>query len=89
MTTTAQQIVAIFGDGQTYKTADGETLDAACRRLGATVEHSERRYDLIRYQFPDGSAIIDACDAWDVRADGCACGWCWDGTGAQCGREEV
>lgn len=86
--TTAEQVAAQFHDGQTYETADGRTLDEVCRAAGSgrpayrDDQHTNDSETQRAYEFPDGSAIVDAHgDAWDVRDPDCVCGFCWEGGG--------
>ena len=53
---------------------------------GARVEYKNRGAsgEPIAYIFADGSAIVVAGPAWDLRAKGCEA-FCWDGAGCTCG----
>lgn len=65
----AEQASAALGDdGSRWTTDDGESFDDVMRRMSASMERSSdgRR---ARYQFADGSAIVDAGGAWDIEGD--------------------
>jgi len=82
-TTTAQTIAAQLGDdGQTYRTDDGRDLDELCEAAGA---RTDARGSSVRYDFPDGSSIVDSCGAaWDLGLpEGCHC-WAGQGHNEDC-----
>lgn len=82
--TVAQRIAVLFDDdGQCFETADGQTLDAVCRKaMGHRCPTIEG--DSTRYVFEDESVIIATGPAWDfgVSTD-CMC---W--AGADYGRHQ-
>ncbi len=75
----AERIAELMGnDGQVYKTAEGRTLDETCRAHGAAVKtrQGSQGDTQIRYQFADGSAIVDGGAAWDIEGTK---PWSWQG----------
>lgn len=64
--TTAEKIAAMLGDDGERWEADGKTLDDLCGEHGATVSCKD---DLMRYLFPDGSAIVAGQSGWDVEGE--------------------
>ncbi len=83
MTTTAQNIADMFdNDGRRFETETGKTLDTVCRDFLARVSYarhdteSDGEYieesangivEIVRYEFIDGSAIVEAGDGWDIE----------------------
>lgn len=70
------------GDGQKFE-HKGRTLDDRCRSRGASVEGRANgqwarvsQAEDIRYEFPDGSAIVVNGNAWDVEG---STPWSWEG----------
>ena len=59
----AQQVAALAGnDGQEYP----EAFTAALKKAGSISHESRGVYGApVRYEFSDGSAIVDAADGWD------------------------
>ena len=85
--TTAQAIAArLAGDGQKFADDHGHRLAEISIEAGGGVDWRDgfQTGDTYRHAFADGSAIVVAGDAWDVRAAGCAA-YCWDGVGCSCG----
>lgn len=84
-TSQAQAIGARLGDnGAALRAFDGTmrtTLADLCTAAGARVIRGEgSRCDCRRYDFPDGSAIVEVPGAWDYASEAPGCdGWCWAG----------
>jgi len=78
--TQAQQISSRYGnDGQCFTDAKGVDLADCC--LGFDARRSWRDgfgTDVVRYEFPDGSAITVAGDGWDLGYTDC---YCWRDVG--------
>jgi len=74
---TAAEIIAarLGNDGQQGEDAAGTDLATLARRAGARVS---MRGDLVRYSFPDGSAIVASAGGWDIAFAEC---WCWVSAG--------
>ncbi len=65
-TTQAQTISERFGnDGQAWEDGDGVALVDALGTAGARC-WSNRSDSTLRYQLPDGSAVIITGEAWDL-----------------------
>lgn len=81
MMTMAEQVASRFTDGQTYTTAAGESLDTVARAAGAgaAVWADGPSGTLTRYEFDDGSTIVDSGEGWDLGF-GLGC-WCWQTNG--------
>lgn len=89
--TQAQRIAALLGnDGMRRESVDGRTLDELAREAGARAIRGEDRHcDSTRYEWPDGSAIVDSHgSAWDFVHPACECGFCGKGWGIDC-RETI
>ena len=83
MKTLAQQFADRMGNnGQIWEDPNGTEFEIILMSMDAKVTYSARdhsgayvdvdrdRYidgDPIRYEFPDGSAIVEAMDAWDIE----------------------
>jgi hypothetical protein len=69
-------------DGQRYS-MDGRTL----REVLEQAEAAHRKIEIPgvgtghRYEWADGSAIVDTGGGWDVAHPDCTCGACWVGQG--------
>lgn len=75
----ADQVAALLNnDGQVFRAKDGRWLDEIAKGFNPRVViHG---YD-IRYDFPDGSALLESGGAaWDLAFDGSSsrC-FCWSG----------
>ena len=84
--TTAAVISAQFDDDPLCSSKNDVTLEQACTVAGANQEwlHGDNDgYDVGRFVFGDGSAIVVQIKAWDVRADGCEA-YCWRSLGCRC-----
>lgn len=86
----ANHVADLLGnDGQRFENTNGETLATLALANGGKLEIERDCHDLpatggmVRWQFDDGSAIVIAQGAWDVRANGCQ-EFCWEGTGCEC-----
>jgi hypothetical protein len=66
---------AMCSDGTRFA-YQGRTLDAVARLHGASISRTDT---MTRYEFPDGSSIIDAGGGWDLGIS-LDC-WCWAGAG--------
>jgi len=63
--TQAEKIAALLhGDGGQWKSDAGTSFVELCERYGAS---RERRGDIFRHVFPDGSAIVEAPGGWDLE----------------------
>ena len=63
--TTAETIAAAFdNDGTCWTNHDGQSLDEACFDAHGAVS---RDGSLVRYRFPDDSAIVSAPGGWDIE----------------------
>jgi len=85
--TMAERVAGFFP--KSFRSPAGD-LDDVCRALNATVDYGRRNRatgiveaisrgevtsgDLVRYGFADGSAIVEAGDAWDIEG---ATRWSW------------
>lgn len=68
------------GDGTQFATDAGEQWSDLLKRYGADKAASD--HEQVRWEFSDGSSIVEAGDAWDLGlAGGC---FCW--AGAEYGR---
>ena len=80
------------GDGRTFETQDGATLEEACVEAGASriyqdLAKRQTSDEMLAYVFGDNSAIVVAHrTAWDVRPFGCIA-FCWDGVGCECAED--
>lgn len=95
--TLAEEVCDLLGDGQTWETGDGSSLDSLCEQRAAIHEkgrlihdHDGQHefdeeqyeqthgdiYDLRRWAFPDGSAIVISGGAWDIEGRR---PWSWQG----------
>lgn len=68
---TAQTIAALLGDdGSCFETEDGKTLQDL---LSAALVYGEPNPDpsssAVRYEFVDGSVIVECGDAWDFEGN--------------------
>lgn len=57
----------LLGPNRRWYTQDGTHLHDLATERGATIEHHPTRDYLMRYIFPDGSAIVICQGAWDVE----------------------
>ena len=83
--TVAEEISELMGnDGTVYKHGP-DTLDGLARDLAQSVTTADQdgvatpggwSPDAVRYEFADGSAIIDAGAGWDIEG---AERWSWAG----------
>lgn len=82
--TSAQVISAFFNDdGQRWCTENGVRMHECIEHHGGVLTWRDgwRTGDTVRADFPDGSCITMAGDAWDIGFPGC---FCWAG----CGHDE-
>jgi len=84
---TAQLVANCAGnDGKVFVSPHtGEHISIIARREGAVTKRQHRGLgqEYTVYEFADGSAIVisPGSKAWDLRAEGCTCGTCWDASG--------
>ena len=79
MKTDAERMARRFNDDGHNFTANGVTLDDACRSAGARREwRNGPGTDTYRWRFADGSVITIAGAAWDLGFSDC---YCWQGGG--------
>lgn len=65
--TTAEKIAQLLGDGQTWETEDGRTLEEMAKEHDAVITTHPDKHYLTRYLFNDGSAIVASEGAWDIE----------------------
>jgi hypothetical protein len=81
--TIADRVADLFeNDGQVFVTRSGQSFDRVCIEFGAKVEHGisvwnnetqsfdaywESDGDVVRFLFPDGSALVVSGGAWDIE----------------------
>lgn len=74
--TIAEEIARLIGDdGQNWETADGKSFSVLAEDADAKIIRHEEK-ELIRYLFPDGSAIVASPGTWDVEGKE---PWSWEG----------
>ena len=62
--TIAKRIAELLGDGTCWESKDGRHFDQLCEGADVSID---RERELIRYLFPDGSAIVAGVGAWDIE----------------------
>jgi hypothetical protein len=69
MQTYAERFSDLMGnDGQTWQSTDGIDFLELARDMGAYQQWEHEHIGArVRYVFPDGSAIVEAGDAWDFE----------------------
>ena len=73
--TTAQKIARRYADdGMQWRDDDGIPLQTALEDAGATLSRDpEAPHDIVRYDLPDGSAIVCYPTGWDIGYPHCYC----------------
>jgi hypothetical protein len=81
MDSTAAQISQLLDDdGQRWTDASGRHLDVIAETMGGKRTYRDGPgTDIYRWNFPDGSAICVAGDAWDFPLSTDSRCYCWDG----------
>lgn len=89
--TIAEKVAGIMGnDGTNWKDEEGNTLEVVCLTRGAVKfgKDDPRTTNTYKYEFEDGSSIVDANGvAWDLGFMNSDC-FCWEQVGHICGLEE-
>jgi hypothetical protein len=74
--TAAEKVAELMGDDGTVYNRGPNSLDSTARSLAATVTTADYdgvatpggwSPDSVRYEFNDGSAIVDSGDGWDIE----------------------
>lgn len=85
--TIAENIAVLLGnDGRNFSVKDGNNF------WGLMASHGAKRAErlggkIVRYTFPDGSAITETGAAWGIGYAGCFC-WQEGGHGTKCPSQE-
>lgn len=65
--TIAEQITERFTDGASYTTNDGVSFTELIESIDIVYTSTDPERELTRYEFRDGSAIVDSGQGWDVE----------------------
>jgi hypothetical protein len=71
---------AFHADGQCWKTDDGASMEDFASGRSYRTDDGQGR---ITYELEDATVLVIG-DGWDYQAEGCTCGRCWEGVGAEC-----
>lgn len=75
--TDAEKVATLLGDGRTFVTPDGERIEEVCDRAAGRAPYRDGRGTLpVRFEFPDGSAIVLCGRGWGLQHPNCTCGFC-------------